>query len=217
MLVPYGQVSAVGEVSVLCSTAMDAVEDTVRSRVKPVPEVSVTAFEEPNNAIIKSFAFKAVIPPPRTGEVEPPALLVLDAVPGYPAALSQTVKDAAGSSAPFIAIASPLAEVGVPLKVTVIVTDDSVPEATPCHSSIDTAPPPGLNASRAEASNVMPEAERLETVIEVGFSTTTTRIESGLEVVVSPVIVKVVPVLHVPVCFAFAFESMAGALPMLIL
>jgi hypothetical protein len=128
------------------------------------------------------------------------------------------VKDAAGSSAPLIAIASPLAAVGVPpFRVTVMVTDDNVPEATPCHSSIDTAPPPGLNANRADASNVIPEAERLETVIDVGFSTTTTRIESGLEVVDSPMIVKVVPVLHVPVCFAFAFESMAGALPMLIL
>jgi len=128
------------------------------------------------------------------------------------------VKDAAGSSAPFIAIASPLAAVGVPpFRVTVMVAAVKVPEATPCHSSIETRPPPGLNTCRAEASNAMPEAERLETVTEVGFSATTTRIESGLEVVDNPAIVKVVPVLHVPVCFAFAFESIAGALPMLIL
>jgi len=127
------------------------------------------------------------------------------------------VKVAVGSSAPLTAIVSPLAAVGVPLRVTVMVTEERVPEATPCHSSIDTEPPPGFNASRAVESKVIPEAEILETVIVIGFSTTTTRIESGLEVVDKPVIVNVLPVLHVPVCFAFAFESMAGALPILIL
>ena len=124
---------------------------------------------------------------------------------------------AVGSSAPLIAIASPLAAIGVPLKVTVMDADDRVPEATPCHSSIDTKPPPGLNACRAEESNMIPVAERLETVIDVGFSTTATRIESGFEVVDSPVIVNVFPVVHDPVCFAFAFASNAGAPPILIL
>lgn len=131
--------------------------------------------------------------------------------------MSQMVNVAVGSSAPLTAIVSPLAAVGAPLRVTAIVTEDRAAEARPCHSSIDTEPPPGLNASRAEESNVMPEAERLETVIDVGFSTTTTRIESGLEVVESPVIVKVFPEVHDPVCFAFAFESTAGGLLMLIL
>jgi len=127
------------------------------------------------------------------------------------------VKVAVGSSAPFIAIASPLAAVGVPLKVTVMVTDDRVPEATPCHSSIDTDPAPGFNTCRAEESNATPEAEILETVIEIGFSTTATRIASVLEVVEKPVIVNVLPELHVPVRFAFAFESKTGALPILML
>jgi len=143
--------------------------------------------------------------------------VVFDAVPGYPAALSQTVKVAVGSSAPLIAIASPLAAVGVPLKVTLIDAEERLPKATPCHSSIDTKPPPGLNACRAEESNMIPVADRLETVIDVGFSTTATRIESGFEVVDSPVIVNVLPVVHDPVCFAFAFESKAGAPPILIL
>lgn len=116
-----------------------------------------------------------------------------------------------------IAIASPLAAVGVPLKVTVMDAEDRVPEATPCHSSIDTKPPPGLNACLAEESNVIPVADRLKTVIEVGFSTTATRIESGFELVESPVIVNVFPVVHDPVCFEFAFESKAGAPPILIL
>jgi hypothetical protein len=44
VLLPKGHVSEVVEVSVLCSTAIDAAEATVRSRVKPVPEVSVTEF-----------------------------------------------------------------------------------------------------------------------------------------------------------------------------
>jgi len=58
--------------------------------------------------------------------------VVFDAVPGYPAALSQTVKVAVGSSAPLIAIASPLAAVGVPLKVTLIDAEERLPKATPC-------------------------------------------------------------------------------------
>jgi hypothetical protein len=64
---------------------------------------------------------------------------------------------------------------------------------------------------------VIPGADRLDTEREVGFSTTTTRIESGFEFVESPEIVKVLPVVQAPVCFAFTFESMAGALPILML
>ena len=215
LLVPNGQVSEVVEVSVLCSTAMVAAEATVRSRLKPLPAVSVNELEEPNIAMTRSLAFKAVTPVVRTGCAWPP--LVFEAVAGYPVALSQTVKVAVGSSAPLIAIASALIAVGTPITVTVMVTDDRVLEATPCHSSIITVPAPGLSTCRAEESNVIPGAARFDTEREVGFSTTTTRIESGFEFVESPEIVKVLPVVQVPVCFAFTFESMAGVVPILML
>jgi hypothetical protein len=215
LLVPNGQVSEVVDVSVLCSTAMVAADATVRSRLKPLPAVSVNELEEPNIAMTKSLAFTAVTPVVRTGCAGPPA--VFEAVAGYPVALSQTVKVAVGSSAPLIAIASALIAVGTPITVTVTVTDDRVLEATPCHSSNITVPAPGLSTCRAEESNVIPGADRLNTEREVGFSTTTTRIESGFEFVESPEIVKVLPVVQVPVCFAFTFESMAGALPILML
>ena len=215
LLVPKGQVSEVADVSVLCSMAMLAVEATVRSRLKPVPAVSVSELEEPNIAMTKSLAFKAVTPAVRTGWAEPP--LVFEAVAGYPVALSQTVNVAVGSSAPLIAIASALIAVGTPVTVIVMVTDDRVLDATPCHSSIITIPAPGLSTCRAEESNVIPGADRLDTEREIGFSTTATRIESGFEFVERPEIVNVLPVVQVPVCFAFAFESMAGALPILML
>ena len=64
---PNGHVSEIAEVSVLCSTAIDAVEARVKSRAKPAPAVSVTELEEPNIAIIKSLAFRAVTPAARTG------------------------------------------------------------------------------------------------------------------------------------------------------
>ena len=67
VLLPKGQVSEAREVSGLCSMAIDAVEATVRSRVKPLPKVSVTVLEEPNIAIIRSLAFKAVTPVVSTG------------------------------------------------------------------------------------------------------------------------------------------------------
>jgi len=66
---------------------------------------------------------------------------------------------------------------------------------------------------RRELSNVMPVAERLETVTVVGFVSTATRIESGLEVVESPVIVNVIPALQVPVFLALALPSIAGPEP----
>lgn len=62
-----GQVSEVIEVSVLCSTAMEAAELVVRSMLKPELAVSVTPIEEPNIATIKSLAFKAVTPAGRIG------------------------------------------------------------------------------------------------------------------------------------------------------
>ncbi len=62
-----GQVSEVVEVSVLCSTAMEAAELVVRSMPKPALAVSVTPLEEPNIATIKSLAFKATTPAERTG------------------------------------------------------------------------------------------------------------------------------------------------------
>ena len=181
-----------------------------------MPAVSVIELEDPNIATIRSFEFRAVTPAESCGVVAV-LPLVSEAVPGYPAALSHTVNVPLGSSAPLMAMASPLAAVGVPDRVNVIVTEDRVFEAIPCHSSIDTEPAPGSNARRAEESNVMPVADRLETVIERGFSTITIRIESGLEEVESPVIVKVLPELQVPVRFALPFASMAGALPITIL
>jgi len=55
------------EVSVLCSTAMEAAELVVRSILKPALAVSVTPLEEPNIATIKSLAFEATTPAERTG------------------------------------------------------------------------------------------------------------------------------------------------------
>jgi len=55
------------EVSVLCSTAMEAAELVVRSMLKPALAVSVTPLEEPNIATIKSLAFEATTPAERTG------------------------------------------------------------------------------------------------------------------------------------------------------
>jgi hypothetical protein len=117
----------------LCWTAILADEATVKSRVNPLPAVSVIEFEELVMPIIKSLAFNAATPAARAGALAPP--VVFEAVPGYPAALSQTVKVAAGSSAPLIAMTSALAAVGVPVKVMVIVTAERVPEAILCHSS----------------------------------------------------------------------------------
>src|SRR5437879_13503637 len=97
------------------------------------------------------------------------------------------------------------------ITVSVMVTDDSVLEATPCHSSIITAPAPGLSTCRAEESNVIPGADRLDTEREIGFSTTPTRIESGFEFVESPEIVNVLHIVHVAVCFAVTFASLAGS------
>ncbi len=132
--------------------------------------------------------------------------------------MSQTVNVAAGSSAPLIATTSPLAAVGVPVRVIVIVTEERVPEALPCHSSksiLVVAKP-----ERFEVSNVIPVAEggvEVETVTVSGFTLTTRRIESGLEVVESPVIVNVVPEVHVPVFIALALPSIAGPEPIAIL
>ena len=67
VLPPKGQVSEVAEVSVLCSTAIDAEEATVKSIVKPVPAVSVSEPDEPNIPIMKSLAFNAVTPVARIG------------------------------------------------------------------------------------------------------------------------------------------------------
>jgi hypothetical protein len=127
--------------------------------------------------------------------------------------LSKTLNVAAGSSAPLIAIASPLAAVGVPESVTVIVTPVNVPDAIPCHSSRDEEPAAGLYAFLAVVSNVIPVAEILETVIVIGFSLTTTRIESGLELLERLVIWNVLPLLQDPVCSEAPFASIVGTLP----
>jgi len=127
--------------------------------------------------------------------------------------LSQTVKVEVGSSAPLIAMIAPLADVGVPLRVIVVVTEERVDDAIPCHSSRCMLKPAGLIIAREVPSNVIPGADgrvEVETEIVSGFVSTTRRMESEVEVVERPVIVKVVPELQVPVFFELEFASIVG-------
>jgi len=137
---------------------------------------------------------------------------------GRPEALSQGVKVEVGSTAPAQVVTSPEAEVGVPLRLTVTVTADSVPLATPAHSVtvISLVPVQPLVAlDRADPSKVIPVALRLVTVIEVPDRKVTIRTmtSSGLLVVETLPIVNDDPELQIPVLNALAFASLVGLEP----
>jgi hypothetical protein len=137
---------------------------------------------------------------------------------GRPEALSQGVKVEAGSTAPAQVVTSPEAEVGVPLRLTVTVTEDNVPLATPAHSVTVTSlvpEQPLVELDRADASKVIPVALRLVTVIEEPDRKVTIRTmtSSGLLVVETVPIVNEVPELQVPVLNALAFASLVGLEP----
>ena len=115
-----------------------------------------------------------------------------------------------GSAAPVQAVAAPIAEVGVPLRVTVIDPELILPFALPTHSvSLVAHDPPGLSTFLAEPSKVTPVADRDETEMEPGSVITRTIITSGLFVVVKDPIVNVLPELQPPV----VLESNVGLEP----
>ncbi|SRR5712692_344435 len=121
-------------------------------------------------------------------------------------------------SAPEIAITTPEAAVGVVDKVTVVVTDDKVAEATPRHVVIV----PSLIAvqkftiDREAASQTIPLVEggvevETSTSVEDLKVVTPNIITSFALFVLKLVMVKLVPEDHVPDCAEFAFPSLAGA------
>jgi hypothetical protein len=137
---------------------------------------------------------------------------------GRPGALSHGVKVEVGSTAPAQLVTSPEAEVGVPLRLTVTVTEESALLATPAHSVTvisELVPHPLVALDRADASKVMPGALRLVTVIEEPDREVTikTMISSGLFAVVTLPIVNEVPELQVPVLNALPFGSLVGLEP----
>ncbi|OLB46167.1 hypothetical protein AUI07_05625 [archaeon 13_2_20CM_2_53_6] len=92
--------------------------------MNPVPAVSVIEFSSPKNPIIISLAFRVVVLVALGAVLEPPEHF--EPVFENPAALSEGLNTPAGSSAPLKAMISVEEPVGVPLKVIVVVTAESV-------------------------------------------------------------------------------------------
>jgi len=96
------------------------------------------------------------------------------------------------------------------------VAEERVAVVIPRHSVSVIEQGEGVIDVRAEASNVTPEAEILETATVPDVTTKTITVSAAV-VVETPVIVKDVPEAHVPVLKALVLASLAGALPIAIL
>ena len=99
------------------------------------------------------------------------------------------------------------------LRVTVVDCDVRAAVENPRHSVILIVQEAGVNVVREAASQVIPVVERLETVIVLALVTTNAMNSSLAVVVVSAPMLKVVPVVQVPVAAGVVPASFAGAEP----
>jgi len=125
-LVPKLQAVAPVTETLWCITAiLQHAPAEAKSRLNPVPAVSMSEFWSKKRATIVSSAFK-VVAPVAVGVVVPPPVQ-RGAWVGELEAWSKGLKVPVGSSEPPNATASPAAPEGVPLRLIVIMTDERVP------------------------------------------------------------------------------------------